>query len=119
MSLVNAAYNLITRFGFQDSAFLIRKSSNVSYNKSTMQYEGSSSSVGMYAYVNGYPSSRVNNKTILADDRRILARIDSNFDGNVSKGDRVKVNGKEMGVIRSEFFTVGSSVAYVEIQARG
>jgi len=117
MSLVRAAYNQITRYGFQDSAILLR--SNSTYNKSTMEYSGSDTQINMYAYVDGYPSSRVDNTTVLSGDRRILARIDSNFDGQVSKGDKVKVDGNQLSIVRSELFVVSGKKAYVEIQARG
>ena len=117
MSLIRTAYNQITRYGFQDSAFLLK--SNSAYDKNTMEYTGTDTQIGMYAYVHGYPASRVNNTTVLAEDRRILARIDSNFDGQVSKGDKVKVDGNQLSVIRSEFFVVSGNKAYVEIQARG
>lgn len=117
MGLISSAYNLISRFGTSGAATLLVN--NSTYDKDTMSYSGTDTETSLYAYVDGFPSSRVNDTTVLASDRRILARIDSNFDGTVSKGDRIKVNDQTLSIIRSELFVVSGGRAYVEIQVRG
>lgn len=119
MSLKNTAKREIKRKGYQGAAILISPPDKSTYDKDEMEYGDSGSEIPLFAYVVGYPSARINDTTIFADDVRVLTFIDSNFDGVVQSGAKIKVLGKNMSVVRSTPYRINETIAYVEIQARG
>lgn len=116
--LTQVATNLITRYGSQQNARLILLSDKT-YNKVTRNYDLNESIVDIVAYVVGYPSTRVDGTTIKASDRRILIRIDDNFNGNIPDGSQIEILGERLGIVQSQPYRIVNQVAYVEVQARG
>ncbi len=116
MSLYAAATNQITLYGYKGAAILNRFTVT---KQGRGQVKTPTVNISLLSYVHRYPQSRINNTSILEDDRRVLIALDGDFDGTINKNDAITVNGVKLNIVNKIVHRVNEVITHVEVQARG
>lgn len=119
MSLIQAAVNNVTRYGYKGAAKLTPvtgKTEDLELSTVTPTF---GQQVELLSYVRDFDDDQINNTSIFAGDINILAVPDADWDGLITKGDKVTIDLIDYDVIRVKTRKVGTVIALVEIQVRG
>lgn len=119
MSLVSAALNQINRYGFKGAAKLIPVVSKVEDLDNLTVTPTTGTPIDLVSYVGSFGSEQINNETIFADDIKVMAAPDADWDGIITDGSKLDIEGKVYDIIKSRTHRVKQIIAYVVIQVRG
>ncbi len=118
MSQIQTAKNQISRYGFKGAATLTQVSTVEDLDNLSI-IETDAAPISLLAYVGSFPSGRIDGKMIFANDRRVLAVPDVDWDGTINEESKITIDSIQYSI---EGFTpkkVKNVLAYVEIQCRG
>ena len=119
MSLTSAARNQITRYGYKGAAKLIPLIGK-SQGANLLQVSPSFGlPVNLASYVGSFGAEQINNETIFADDIKVMAAPDSDWDGIVVVGSKLDIEGKVYDIIKTRTYRIKQAIAYVSLQVRG
>lgn len=119
MSLVATAKRQIKKYGFKGAAILTPLASTTDDLGNLTVSPIFGSAISLNSYIGSYKSSRVDNTLIFADDKRVLATPDADWDGILTESDKITILTVEHSIINFDTKRVGNKIAYVEIQCRG
>lgn len=115
MSHTSTAFNQITRHGYQGAAKLVNQTPTVSDLDVTL----TTNTISLYAFIATIPSSKMGDNNDKRTNLKILARVDSRFNGTVNTSAKVIVRGMTLDVVSSVPHYIKDTIAYVEIIANG
>lgn len=118
MSHKNTAFNQIKRYGFKGAAVLnvkTKTSDKSTKRKSTI----AEVSKPLLAYVGRYNQSKIVDMSIEQNSYKIMAALDSDFDGSIGVDDTVTIDGVELAITRFTQHKINQTIAYVEIITNG
>jgi hypothetical protein len=114
----NTVKSELSRYGYKGACSLIPVTSTTDQENLTVgNVEGAQ--IDLLSRVVNYPSSRIDNKTIFANDRRVIAAPDSDWSGSVMNNDIVVIDGERYSIVNIKTQKEKQAILYVEIHARG
>lgn len=109
----SVALSVIDKFGLKGSATLVNKTQVVD-GASLKVTESTVTLTPLLAYVGRNPSSKTDNTDSRRTNLRVLAAIDSDFDGTVNVNSKMVVDGRTLDVESYTQHKVNGQIAYVE-----
>mgnify|MGYP003659657295 CR=1 FL=1 len=119
MSLLTAAINQINRYGYKGAAKLIPVTGKIEDQDQLTITPTFGAAIDLISYVGSFGPEQINNTTIFADDIKIMAAPDQDWDGTIADGSKIIVDGKTYDIIKSKTKKLKSVIAYVVIQVKG
>ena len=114
----SVALSVIDKFGLKGSATLVNKTQVVDGSNLKVT-ESTSTLIPLLAYVGRNPSSKTDDRDSRRTSLKVLAAIDSDFDGSVNLNSKLVVDGRTLDVESYTQHKVNGVIAYVEFIAVG
>lgn len=118
MSQIQTAKSQISRYGFKGAASITQVSTVEDLDNLSI-VETDDVPILLLAYVGSFPSGRIDGKMIFANDRRVLAVPDIDWDGTINEESKITIDSIIYSIENFAPKKVNGTLAYVEIQCRG
>lgn len=115
---VNTVKSELNRYGYKGACSIIQTISIEDKNNLTVD-NTYSDPVKLLSRVTSYPSSRIDNKLIFANDRKVLAAPDKDWDGTISPDSEITIDDERYNIIAYKAQKEKQVILFVEIQVRG
>lgn len=116
--LVSAAKRQISRYGSKGAAILTTVVSVEDKTNLTV-VETDSAPINLLSFVGSFPSNRIDGKTILSTDRKVLAVPDDDWDGTLNPSAKITIDSVKYSIEGIDTKKINGVIAYIEVVCRG
>ena len=115
----DVGYNMIHRFGSKGHVVLLRETGG-EYDPETMTKVSTKVDIPLLTFVGKLPLAEQNqNNTHWSRSAKVLAAVDSDFDGQIVETDRIKINNIMYDITNYTPSFINNELVYVELICNG